>query len=227
LAGFSHYELYQAIAGAMHSRGKLTLANTFPHGHLFVAHLLDVLGAGEGGDLEAFHDPARLGFCRALAYHKPVSHMNYAYFRPYLPLDQKERALQRTLLYCVWPGSGNVAEPEQIEPLRPLFRKYMPLFRQLAAAGWEPITEARATPAHVVAERYGSPEQGLVYLVVHNPSNDPAQATVRLAGALTATKWQPEATDAISGEVYRLTKQGFSARLKPWQTVMVGLHTQP
>ncbi len=226
LAGFAHLELYQAIAEAMHSRGKLTLANTFPYTHLFTAHLFDVLGAGEGADIEAFHDAARLSFCRALAYHKPVSHMNYAYFHPDTPPEARERGLQRNLLYGVWPGSGNVGDPAQIEPLRPLYRRYMPLFRALATAGWEPIPEASAQPEHVLVERFGQLEQGPLYLVVHNPSAESAAATVRLQGALAKGSWPAALRDEVTGEELRLARGTLTVSLKPWQTVMVALRKQ-
>ena len=222
LAGFSHVMLYRKIAGAMHARGKLVLANTFPFAHLFTAHLLDVMGAGEGGDLESFHDVAGLAYCRALAYHKPVSHMNYAYFKADVPIAQKERALQRTLLYDVWPGSGNVAKPEQIEPLRPLFRRYVPLFGALARAGWEPITEARAGQAAVV-ERYGQAASGPVYLVAHNPSDSALRASIRLKGALAAGRWNPVVVDRVSGKKLGLRGKSITVDLAPWQTVMLEL----
>lgn len=223
LAGFAHIELYQAIAEAMHARGKLTLANTFPYTHLFTAHLFDVLGAGEGADLEAFHDPARLSFCRALAYHKPVSHMNYAYFHPDTPPEARERGLQRNLLYGVWPGSGNVGDPAQIEPLRTLYRRYMPLFRALTSVGWEPITEASAQPEQILVERFGQLDQGPLYLVVHNPTAQPSRATVRLQGALAKAAWPATIRDEVTGEELRLTRGTLAVSLKPWQTAMVAL----
>lgn len=226
LGEFTHYPLYQAISEAMHQRGKLVLANTFAFNHLFTAHLLDVLGAGEAGDLEACHDVKRLSFCRALSYRKPLSHMNYAYFSKDVPRADKERALQRTLLYCAWPGSGNVAEPAQIEPLRPLYKRYMPLFSALARAGWEPITEALAQPEPVVVERYGSPQAGVVYLVAHNPSTEASRATVRLVEGLAAGRWLPQVRDRITGATVTLTAGALTVDLKPWQTVMLELRRE-
>ncbi|NCP30650.1 MAG: hypothetical protein GW867_11585, partial [Armatimonadetes bacterium] len=144
-----------------------------------------------------------------------------------VPLAEKERALQRTLVYAVWPGSGNVADPAQIEPLRPLFKRSLPLFAALARAGWEPVTEAHAQPVPVVVERYGRPEpRAPVYLVVHNSASSPAEAKVHLTDGLAKKTWQPAVTDALSGRTFSLTGAGVRVPLAPWQTVMLELRQQ-
>jgi hypothetical protein len=221
LGVFAHLELYQAIADAMHQRGKLTLANSFPYSHLFVAQLLDVLGAGEAGDLTTFHEPTKLSFCRALAYHKPVSHMNYAYFSKDVALADKERAIQRNLEYGVWPGSGNGGSGGQLELVRPLYAHYMPLFTKLGQAGWEPITEARTDLDFLLVERFGTPGAGPVYLTVHNPTGHPASTTLtlgmRLAGAAEAVR------DEVTGKTYPRAGGKLRLDLGPWQTMMLAL----
>ncbi|MCX7598421.1 MAG: hypothetical protein N2512_06080, partial [Armatimonadetes bacterium] len=223
LAGFAHYELYKAICDAMHSRAKTTLANTFPYAHAFVAHLIDVLGVGEGGDLEIFHGAEKLSFCRALAYRKPLSHMNYAYLKNDFSLEEKERGIHRNLIYCVWPGTGNGGDPACFESIRPLLRKYVPIFRALAQAGWEPIPEARVEPSHVIVERYGSPARGNTYLAVHNPSYVPATAMVTLTGELArALPPGRVVKDIVSCEDFRLdTSRRLRVALRPWQTAVL------
>lgn len=222
LAGFAHYELYKAISDAMHSRGKLVLANTFPYAHLFVAHLLDVLGAGEAADLESFHRADKLSFCRALAYRKPVSHMNYAYLKKDVALEEKERAIQRNLIYCVWPGTGDGGDPTCFEPIRPLLRKYVPIFRALAEAGWEPIPLARAKPPQILVERYGSPTQGKIYLAIHNPSYKPTTATVTLGGLLAKALGRSRTIlDIVTGARLPVEKEQVQVTLRPWQTMVL------
>ena len=223
LAVFAHLELYQAISDAMHERGKIVIANSFPYSHLFVAQLLDMLGAGEAGNLETFHEAPKLSFCRALSYHKPVSHMNYAYFDPQVPLADKERALQRDLVYCVWPGSGNVYASARLDSLRPLYARYMPIFRKLAAAGWEPITYAHADAAHVVVERYGTPGDGPVYLAVHNPTGRATATTLTLTGPL-ADRPATAVRDEVAGaEIARADGKTLRLELRPWQTLVLGV----
>jgi len=221
LGAFAHYELYEAIARAMHERGKLVIANSFPYAHGFYAHLLDVLGAGEAGNLDAFHDVERLGFCRVLAFRKPVSHMNYAYLKPEVPLEEKERAMQRTLVYAVWPGTGDGGKLEPLEAVRGLYRKYMPIFRALTTAGWEPIPYATATPESLVVERYGRPEDGTVYFAVHNPGE--TTVTARLViGAGVPVSWRlKDLRDLVSGEKLRVRDNSVGLGLAPYQTAVI------
>jgi len=220
LAAFTHYELYQAVADVMHRRGKLTIANTFPFAHGFVAHLLDIMGAGESNDLNHFHDPTRLSYCRALAYHKPVSHMNYGYLLPEVPLEEKERAMQRNLVFGVWPGTGNGGNLAHLEAVRPLYRKYIPIFARLAQAGWEPVTLAHAQPAGVIVERYGGPE-GPLYLALHNPADETVVAQVKADSELGVR--DGETVDLVSGGRYRVGAGTLAVELKGYQTVVLVL----
>ena len=63
----------------------------------------------------------------------------------------------------MFPGffSHNASEghyftrPELYNRDRPLFRKYVPLCRRVAEAGWEPIPGPPARIAHVYVERFG------------------------------------------------------------------------
>jgi hypothetical protein len=223
LAGFSHYELYAAIGDAMHSRGKLTLANTFPYCHGFYAHLFDVLGAGEAGDLQSFHDPDHLSFCRALSYHKPVSHMNYAYTKLSIPLADKERAIQRNLIYAVWPGTGNGGDVAQLEAIRPLYSKYVPILRALTQAGWEPITCAHVRPETVLVERYGKPGSDAVYLAVHNPGAEAVDARVTIEDGLPVAAGARDVVDIVTKERYRLQGRTVSVRLQAFQTMALAI----
>jgi hypothetical protein len=224
LGGFSHYELYAAIAQAMRSRGKYVLANTFAHAHSFYAHLFDVLGAGESNTLDVFHNVENLSYCRALAYHKPVSHMNYAYLKTDVPLADKQRAIHRNLVYGVWPGTGDGGRLEPIEAIRPLYRRYMPIFRALAAAGWEPVTYARAQPAGVIVERYGKPGGGPLLLAVHNATALPAHATVTLGPEMPAPAGP--VGDLVSRAKVKPKGRGLAVALAPWQTAVLALRPQ-
>ncbi|MCD6351053.1 MAG: hypothetical protein J7M26_02940 [Armatimonadetes bacterium] len=223
LGGFAHYELYRAIADAVHERGKLVLANTFPYAQAFSAHLLDVLGAGEAADLQVFHDPEKLGFCRVMAYHKPVSHMNYAYLKPDVPLAEKEIAMQRTLVYAVWPGTGDGGKLGPLEAVRPLYKKYMPIFGKLTAAGWEPITCAQVNPEQLIVERYGALDAATIYLVVHNPTEKVASARLMLGQEIPLSWKVKQLQDLVSGEKYVLQGRRVAFGLGPYQTMVLAV----
>ena len=57
------------------------------------------------------------------------------------------------------------------------------MLRRLNAAGWEPVTHARAEPDSVLVERFGErPDRGL-FLTIRNPgaASQRARLTVQLA----------------------------------------------
>jgi hypothetical protein len=67
---------------------------------------------------------------------------------------------------------------------RPLFKKYVPLCKRVAEAGWEPLTQARSSDEKVYVERFGA---GRVrYLTVFNDSPGPRTATISLEGPAPA-----------------------------------------
>jgi hypothetical protein len=105
-------------------------------------------------------------------------------------LELVEKYMKRCLAYGMFPGffSHNASEghyftrPELYDRDRPLFRKYVPLCRLVAEAGWEPITRARADDEHVYVERFGER-----YLTVLNDSREPRTVTIKLEGTPPAT----------------------------------------
>jgi len=218
LGVFAHRELFSAVADAMHERGKLTIANTFPYAHCFTADLLDVMGVGETNDLSLFHSPGTLSYCRALAYHKPISHMNYGYLLPTVAVEDKERAIQKNLVFGVWPGTGNGGNLEHLEAVRALYRKYIPTLRAMANAGWEPITMARAEPQTAIVERYGQPG-GEIYIAVHNPTDQAVTVRVKLEAELGITSGR--ATDLVTGGSVMVEDGVLEVWLEPWTTAVV------
>jgi hypothetical protein len=91
--------------------------------------------------------------------------------------------MKRALAYGMFPGffSHNASQghyftrPELYNRDRPLFKKYVPLAKLVAQAGWEPITLARSSDEQVYVERFGAR-----YLTVFNDSPQRRTATIRL-----------------------------------------------
>lgn len=158
VAYFTTIEWLRELANNMHARGKVLMANcswgSTPGWLTFAAPYLDIFGA----EHPMFADP---DFIRAIAYRKPCTDL------PYNPRPDWEVAWH--LLHDIYPGHGNDLNAMQ---------RYAKLLRELSAAGWEPITGARVRPDHVRIERYGSGER--IYLVIHNPSEQPTTAEVHL-----------------------------------------------
>jgi hypothetical protein len=69
--------------------------------------------------------------------------------------------------------------PELYNRDRPLFKKYIPLCKRVAEAGWEPVTGARADNASVIVERFGA-QPGPCYLTVYNLGDTRQKAVLTL-----------------------------------------------
>jgi len=165
----SSVEWVRDLAQRMHDRKLVLMANcswgttTTPAWLTFAAPYLDIFGA----EAPLFGDP---DFIRAIARTKLCTDL------PYKPVPDWQ--LQRNQLHGIFPGHGN--KPETMA-------QFAPRFRDLAQAGWEPITHATATPDTVRVERYGS------FLVLHNPTDAAVEA--RLQVDVTALKLKPTAAE--------------------------------
>ncbi len=88
------------------------------------------------------------------------------------------------------PGSSYWVHPEWYDRDRPLFRRYLPLARELARAGWEPRTGAKVDGAGAWIERFGPDPDSLWYLTVSTdpgpPSAKPTSVKIQLSSEESA-----------------------------------------
>ena len=90
--------------------------------------------------------------------------------------------MKRCLAYGMFPGYFSAdastktyfSQPELFERDRPLFKKYVPLCKLVAEAGWQPITLATSSDAKVYVERFGEK-----YFTVFNDSQEIKTVTLR------------------------------------------------
>ena len=189
------------LAEAMHARGLVLMANcswgTTPAWLTFAAPYLDIFGA----EHTQFADP---DYIRAIAYRKPCTDL------PYKPRPEWE--LPWHLLHGIYPGHGNdVAAMKRVAgPLQ-----------QLAKAGWEPVTYARAEPASVRIERFGSAPE--VFLVVHNPAQEAVVATLAVDLKALAMEGAAGATSVLADSAVSMTDGKLSLTLAPQATEMLRL----
>jgi len=151
---WSSVKWVRGLAKDMHARKLVLMANcswnVTPGWLTFAGPYLDILGA----EAKQFDDP---DFIRAISRNKLCTDL------PYEPVPDWQ--LQRNQLWGIFPGHGN--KPEYMA-------KFAQTFRDLAAAGWEPVTHAVVAPAMVRMERHGR------YLVLHNPAKEAVQAQVTM-----------------------------------------------
>jgi hypothetical protein len=132
------------------------------------------------------------------------------------PYELSERFMQRCLAYGMFPGyfSADAAtrtyfsQPELYERDRPLFKKYIPLCKRVAEAGWQPITLATSSEPKVYIERFGSSATP-TYFTVFNDSQETKTATFRFEKAYTTF------TELISGKTETVMNGTLSLTLLP------------
>ena len=149
--------------------------------------MLDVLGTETDWRPQGKWQPmpdAELLYRRALCKGKPFCFLMNTRFEDFSS-ELVEKYMKRCLAYGMFPGffSANASEghyftrPELYNRDRPLFKRYVPLCRRVAEAGWEPITLAHTDNDHVYVERFGNR-----YYTVFNDSGERRSVTITLEG---------------------------------------------
>ena len=193
--GLIAFEYIRGIEKDVRGMGKLMMANSTPIRLPWLAPLLDVLGTETNWNHNGRWSPtsdADLLYRRALSKGKPYCFLMNTDFENFGP-ELVEKYMKRATAYGMFPGffSHNAAEgayftrPELYNRDRPLFRKYVPLCKLVAEAGWEPITGARSSDPAVHVERFG--DQGTYYLTVFNDGADQRTTTIALDAPVSGT----------------------------------------
>jgi hypothetical protein len=183
--GLIAFEYVEAIASDVHAMGKLMMANATPIRLCWLAPLLDVMGTetnwNPGGQWRPMSD-AEMLYRRAMCGAKPYCFLMNTPFEEFSH-ELVEKYMKRSLAYGMFPGffSHNASQghyftrPELYERDRDLFKKYVPLCRLVAEAGWQPVTQAVSSDSQVHVERFGSS-----YLTVFNDSRQRRTVTVTI-----------------------------------------------
>jgi len=192
--GLIAYEYVRALAEDLHRADKLTMANGTPQNLCWLAPYLDVMGTEtdwkRGQQWRPMSDDD-LMYRRILCGPKPYCFLMNTSFNNWTH-DDTERFMKRCLAYGMFPGffSANAStntyfsQPALYNRDRDLFRKYIPLCRLVAEAGWRPITGAASSDEPVHVERFG--EQ---LLTVYNDSQEQRTATITISAAAPA-EWK-------------------------------------
>ena len=178
-------EYVQAMADETHGMGRLMMANGTPGQLCWLAPWLDVMGTetdwNPGGKWRPMPDEELL-YRRVLCGPKPycfLMNTNFADFSHELV----ENYMKRCLAYGMFPGffSHNASQghyfsqPKLYNRDRDLFKKYVPLCKRVAEAGWRPVTGAVSSDPMVYVERFGDK-----YLTVFNDSSQRKEVTITL-----------------------------------------------
>ncbi len=163
--GLISFEYTRAIATDVHAMGKLMMANSTPSRLCWLAPQLDVMGTetnwNPGGKWQPMSDRDML-YRRSLCKGKPFCFLMNTRFEEFSHA-LVDKYMKRSLAYGMFPGffSHNASQghyftrPELYERDRTLFKKYVPLCKLVAEAGWEPVTLAHSSDDRVYVERFG------------------------------------------------------------------------
>lgn len=206
--GLAVYEFTRWISEDVRRLGGLVFANGVPYRFGFLCPWLDVLGTETNWLPDGRYQPAshaQMCVWRTLAGRKPyllLMNTDYDRFTP----DLVERYFQRSLFYGMFPSmfSHNAAEnpywrnPAWYNRDRPLFKKYIPLIKRIAEAGWQPVTGARCDNARLWVERFGPAGQGVVFFTVLNTASTPQTGVLRIEPGEVPVRSPNVATELIA-----------------------------
>ena len=193
---FSLTEFCKWESEDLHKKGKLLMANGQPGVFLFMMPYLDVVGREVRWVQKGKFTPEGDGVMsarRAICNQKPflmLMNDDYSKIKP----EEMKYYFTRSLFYGFYPSmfenhykkNGKwVADkyfemPELYERDRPLFKKYIPLIKQISMAGWQPLTGASSADPAVWVERFGEAGGKGLYLTVFNATPETKTCKIQI-----------------------------------------------
>ena len=225
--GMAGFEYVRAMAEVAHKSGRYMMANGTPDRWPWLAPLLDVMGTEtnwkRGGKWEPWTDED-LMYRRALCKGKPYCFLMNTDFEKWT-YDDTERFMKACLAYGMFPGFFSedastkhyFKNPDYYNRDRPLFKKYMPLCKRVAQAGWEPLTEASSENPQVFVERFGEIGKGGC-LTVYNPTA--TEQTTRIQRE-TFNGVSLPSRDLVSGKTIAWDRSVTEVTLEPYGVMVL------
>ena len=232
---FSVYEEVESLSRSLHAEHKLLMANTVPWRFNAFCHLLDVMGTetsmyNADGSWSPDSDQI-MNLRRTMADHKPYLLLLNTDFNKVSGSAMK-LYFERCLFYDIYPSmfSADAADqpywknPALYNRDRPLFKTYIPLLKQLSAAGWQPVTNAWSSTPSVWIERYGT-----TLFTVTNGSTSMQSSTITIKTAQPASE-DEAIVEELTGDRLQMQPNANSASvsltLQPSQTAVLRvIHT--
>lgn len=226
----SEYEFMKKTADEMHPQGKLLMGNG--HGwNPFAAANLDLFGAELSWYYSGAHNTEALDFKRAISYQKPIvfllnEGLNDKAFTDF-PYKGYEIYFEKLMAYGFFPSFFSVdasndpywKDHKKIENGRPFFKKYIPIIKKIAGAGWEPITSARSNNPAVQVERFGKNND--LYFTVRNNSDKEVKSVVTLDMAELQFSGKYSALEMISQQPLKVQNNTLQLTIPASRTLVI------
>jgi hypothetical protein len=209
------------VAEFVHDRGMLLSAN-FNGGEnrtagWLGADLIDYFGIEQGlpdkaGGIDRV-DPLAM-VKRVLAYQRPVTSLDTDIADGSITLEVVEDRIRQSLFYAIYPGAWVRDENEDDQTVatwsraevRAVYAPYARHFRDLSAAGWEPVTHARTDDPRVWVERYGSGDE--VRFTIRNETDTRREYALTIDLDALGLDRDARVTELLSGEEAAVTTFG-------------------
>jgi len=215
--GLAVFEFTKWFCDQVHGLGKLTFANGVPYRFTFLCPWLDVLGTETDWVRGGKYSPAsdeQMSLWRTMSGAKPyllLMNTDYDVFTS----EMVERYFQRSLFYGMFPGmfSHNAAEnpywqnPKWYNRDRPLFKRYLPLIKRVAEAGWQPVTLASSDNPNIFVERFGPDNAGKTYFTLFNDTTSNQRGHFQVDEATLGAKAPNQLRELISDRTIEPTSE--------------------
>lgn len=155
---------------------RLVFANGARPGRAFCAFTLDILGMEPS--LRDLDSRMQMDFLRCMAGPKPALCL-LDYPDEGLSREQAEQYIQRFTALGLAAEMRRVPWPRYKQRDADLYARFMPVYRRLDRAGWQPVTNAAATADGVWVERFGTRSPGL-YFSLYNSKAVPAETMLTI-----------------------------------------------
>jgi hypothetical protein len=230
--GLAVFEFTKWLSDDIHRSDKLMFANGVPSRFSFLCPWLDVLGTETDWLQNGKYRPTsdrQMSLWRTMSGAKPYLLLMNTDFDAFNS-ELVERYFQRSLFYGMFPGmfSHNAADnpywqnPKWYNRDRALFKKYLPLIKRVAEAGWQPVTFAGCDNDQVWVERFGPDANGSIWFTMFNDTAKPQTGTLHLEATGATQLSTSVATELLSNQL--LTgAAGWQLNLEPQQAKLIEL----
>jgi len=207
-------QFLKALGEVLHPTGRLVFQNL---GHVpgytwywFYGDVCGCEGAFRGLSDEHYN------LFRASACQKPVLLLDYpTVIGRSTGLDTRagmEKYFKYATAYGFYPAVGRHCDKAYQEH-KDLYDTYIPIIKQLSAAGWEPVTGATASADGLRLERFGARE-GTTYLTAFNSTDKPVLGAITFQLGVLGWQKVSRVTSLLSGDTLG-TEATFGLELPP------------
>lgn len=182
----SQREFLDVLDQVLHPRGKLVFCNGISAGVEFESFDCDILGVEGLPDVQ---------YMRTIAYQKPALIL--------LPNTFDATRLDHAFTLCAALGIFPSMQKPQSRggDYNALTTKYVPIIKELAYAGWEPITYAESADPSIRVERFG-PKNGQIYFTLYNTASTPRGASLEVETSKLNIPSHCLVSELLSGATY-------------------------